>query len=131
MIRGRRHALLAFGLAALAALAPGGCFVPTVPVPPPTPESISFALDAETETATYTADPNGDWPNSWVIIRNEQTGEGIVTMSRSDGSVGPTEPFTARDGDRILIGYENAEGHVAELCLFIHDGRSNSSNRCD
>lgn len=135
MRRRRQTAAFLFALVA-------GCFTPTVPVPPPDSQSVTFRLtnqvcdpmdtlcDPTATVTTYKADPNENWPNSWVVVRCERTGKGAVTRSQADGSVAETEPFLCADGDRVLIAYEDDGGDTAGLCLILHEGRSNDNFRC-
>lgn len=117
-------------LGAVVALAVSACITPTVPVPPPDPESFSFALDMASGTATFTSGPQAEWGGARVDTYNYRTGRGIITTARDDGSVGPTVPFEAVDGDQILIGWVLEEEQSYWICLVLHEGPSSDDFRC-
>lgn len=118
--------------ALLAALvAASGCVVPSVPLPPPDPESITFALDTTSGQATYAAGPNPYWGGATVSILNKRIGKGVITTANGDGSVDPSPPFDAADGDPIVIHYElPLEDQATAFCLILHDGPSSGLYRC-
>jgi hypothetical protein len=126
----KRFVVAAMLVSAAVAASATGCFVPSVPVPPPDPAGMSFALTAEQGTATYQANLGVNWPNTKVIVFDEQTGEGVVATSDGTGRVGPTQPFRANDGDTVQIEFRRDDGEEAGVCLILHDGPSNSNNEC-
>ena len=100
------------------------------PVPPPDPERMSFGLDTAAGTASYQGSLGSAWVDSWVILRCERTGDGVVTRSDGGGVVAPSEPFECLDGDIVLIDFENAAGDRSQLCLILHDGPSGNNFEC-
>jgi hypothetical protein len=107
------------------------CAAPSVPVPPPSAERQSFALDTMAGTATYEGNLGADWVDSWVIILVDRTGDGVVARTDMNGHVGPTDPFSAIDGDRVNIEFERDDGVRTGICLILHAGQSSDSYRCD
>ncbi len=131
-------------LVALASSA-GGCFTPSVPVPPPGPESFNFSITTQTcdpmdppsicdptaTVATFSAGPDIDWADSWVVVRDEHHSDGVVTRTNPDGSVSETMPFRADAGDQINIGYERDSDHQQiGICMVLHAGQGSSSDLC-
>ena len=107
----------------------GACFTPSVPIPPPEPEKMAFDVDLEAGTAQFTYEPNPLYSNGVVYIFNRDQGVGVITTARGDGSVPPTEPFAAVDGDQIVISIE-LDMPLASTCVELHQGRSSSEYEC-
>ncbi len=108
----------------------GACVTPSVPIPPPTPDKVIFALDTDTGSATFRFDADASYANAVVYVFNRDVGEGIITTAAADGSVAPTPPFPAIEGDEIVITFELAS-QISSTCVTIRDGRSNSGLECE
>jgi hypothetical protein len=111
-------------------LAVAGCLTPSVPIPPPEPEKMAFDLDLEAGTARYSFAPDASYGKAVVYVFNRDRGRGVITTANDDGSVDPTEPFVAADGDEIVVTFE-LEAQVASTCVVLHDGPSSSAYECD
>jgi hypothetical protein len=128
--RVRIHALRAAARAAAAALLVGvaGCVTPSVPIPPPEPERIAFALDADAGTATFSYG-RSVYQGAVVYVFNRDRGVGVITTAESDGSVAPTAPFAAADGDDVVVTFDR-DDQLAAVCVTLHDGPSSSAYEC-
>jgi hypothetical protein len=116
-------------LAGLLALVLTGCFTPSVPIPPPEPEKMAFEVSLEVGTARFTYDADPSYESAIVYVFNRDKGEGVITTARSDGSVAPTEPFPADEGDEVVVTFE-VESQLASTCVELHSGRSSSEYEC-
>jgi hypothetical protein len=106
-----------------------GCITPSVPIPPPAPENMAFQLDVSGGTASfeYRADPT--FADAIVYVFNRDQEEGVITKAEVDGSVQPTVPFPAAEGDHVVVTFE-LEAQLASTCIEVHDGPSNSGFEC-
>ncbi len=127
MVRVRKMVEI-LGALALAGVV-GSCFTPSVPIPPPEPERISFDLDLDLGHAQFYYEPNSSFGDAVVYVFNRDQGEGIITTARGDGSVGPTVPFPAADGDQVVVSFELDE-QLSSACVELHDGQSSSQYEC-
>ena len=121
----RAYLLVALTLAVLSS-----CNTPSVPIPPPEPERMLFAYNAEDAQASFTFDPSPSYAQATVYVFNRSQGIGVIETARDDGSVGPTRPFDADLGDRIIITFE-LEIQLASTCVELRDGRSSSALECE
>ena len=119
---GRLVGTLALALAA-------GCFTPSVPIPPPEPEKITFDLDLGSGSAQFSYPANPSYSGAVVYVFNRDQGEGIITTAGADGSVAPTRPFPAADGDQVVVSFELDE-QIGSACVELHDGPSSSEYEC-
>lgn len=122
--------MLRFAATALAACLLCTCGGPSVPIPPPEPELVLFEADLETGTARFSYPPNADYSLAVVYVFNRDVGEGIITTAEIDGSVGPTEPFPAREGDEVVITFER-DTSLGSVCLIFADGPGSSARECN
>jgi hypothetical protein len=105
------------------------CTVPSVPVPPPTPEGMAFIVDTAAGTAQFSANLGPSWAYAWVIVKDEDSGEGVAERAGDDGRIGPTRPFAAQLGDQIFVSFE-LEDQSSGICLVLRDGQLSSNDRC-
>ncbi len=124
----RRPSLPTSLLAALAlvlAVAATGCITPSIPIPPPDPERMAFDVDLAEGSArfSYPAEANYSGAIVYVFNRTDEVQQGIITVARDDGSVGPTEPFPVAAGiaNDILVSFET-EDQVVSTCVTVRDG---------
>ena len=89
-----------------------------------------FETNDEDGVARFSYDAQPGYGGAVVYIYNRVQGEGIITTARSDGSVGPTNPFPATTGDQLVITFET-ESQLASRCITIQDGRSGSQFECN
>lgn len=113
----------------LLALSMADCFTPSVPIPPPEPEKMAFEVSFETGTAQFTYEANPSYESAIVYVFNRDKGEGVITTARPDGSVPPTDPFPADEGDQVVVTFE-VESQLASTCVELHPGRSSSEYEC-
>jgi len=113
----------------LALVLGGACNTPSVPIPPPSPELMTFSVEVDTGSARFEYEPNADFGGALVYVFNRDLGEGIIATARDDGSVGPTDPFPAQEGDEVLITFE-LEEQLASTCVRVAAGRSSAANEC-
>jgi hypothetical protein len=105
------------------------CFTPSVPIPPPAPEKMSFVVDFTAGSAQFEYEPSPSYGSAIVYVFNRDKGTGVITTARPDGSVAPTDPFPATDGDEVVITFE-VESQLASTCVELHDGPSSSEYEC-
>lgn len=117
------------GLALLALVALGGCNTPSVPIPPPSPDLMSFELQGDDGTAQFSYQENADFGDAVVYVFNRDVGSGVITVARPDGSVGPTQPFPAAEGDEVVVTFE-LELQLASTCIRVAPGQGNQANEC-
>ena len=116
-------------LCVLALAGTASCFTPSVPIPPPDPRKISFDLDLELGSAQFEYQANADYGDAVVYVFIRSQGEGLITTARVDGSVGPTSPFPADEGDQVIISFER-EDQISSACVELHDGPSSEAYEC-
>lgn len=119
--------LIAVALAAATWL---GCVTPSVPIPPPDPENMSFQVDGDAGVAQFQYDPDPSYALAVVYVFNRDVGEGVITTATGDGSVGPTAPFAAAEGDHIVISFEKGD-QLSSRCVILRPGRSGPDLECD
>ena len=124
------HTPLGLSVGLVLALWATGCVTPSVPIPPPEPERMSFAVDADDDVASFTYRATPTYADAVVYVFNRDEGRGIITTAAADGSVGPTQPFPAIAGDRILVTFEVVD-QIAATCVTLRDGQSSSAFECD
>jgi hypothetical protein len=105
------------------------CTTPSVPIPPPEPGNISFSVDIDAGQASFSYRPAPSFANAIVYVFNRDAGVGVITMAEDDGSVAPTQPFAAMDGDEVLVTFE-LEDQLASTCVVLREGQSSSANEC-
>ncbi len=113
----RTYALVAVASVALLF----ACSTPSIPIPPPDASSISFDHDDVSGTATFSYAVDPDFGGSLVYVLNRDKGVGVIDTARSDGTVGPTDPFMADIGDRILITFDLGD-QLASICVLLAAG---------
>lgn len=102
-------------------LGAGACVTPSIPVPPPDPQQMTFALDTTAGAATFTYAGNANLAGATVFVFDRQVGKGIIDTAHADGSIGPTAPFTAHEGDQVDVTFE--EGDQAQsICVLLKAG---------
>ena len=117
------------GLLAVALMGASSCFTPSVPIPPPEPEKMAFEVDLPAGIAQFTYQPNASYANAVVYVFNRDQGVGVITTARDDGSVAPTDPFAAVEGDQVVVSFELEEA-LASTCVELHPGPSSSEYEC-
>ena len=113
----------------LAVLLAAGCVTPSIPIPPPEPEKITFSVVTAGDAATFEYAPDPDYTQAVVYVFNRSLGAGVIDTARADGSVGPTQPFEAGDGDEIVVTFDSG-GELASTCVRFAEGPSSSSREC-
>lgn len=124
-----RLLLLVAGLALAGALM-AACTTPSVPIPPPEPERMSFQVDVQGGSAQFAYEPAASYANAVVYVFNRDQGQGVITTAGDDGSVAPTAPFPAAEGDNVVVSFE-LEDQIASTCVILRDGQSSSAFECD
>jgi hypothetical protein len=106
----------------LVLLAINGCVTPSIPIPPPEAGQMAFSLTSATGTATfaYASEPN--YADAIVYIYNRDLRNGIISAARSDGSVGPTQPFPAQPGQAVQVTFETDQASVGSCVVIQPDG---------
>lgn len=112
-----------------AVVAISACLVPSVPIPPPEPQKMSFSVDLASGTARYSFDADPSYANAIVYVFNRDKGVGVITTAEADGSVLPTDPFAATEGDHVVVTYE-LESQLAATCIEMREGRSGPQFEC-
>lgn len=119
---------LAIGLALV--MGAGACITPSIPIPPPEPAAMTFTVNVADGLATFAYRATDRYASAIVYVFNEDLGDGIITTARPDGSVGPTRPFPAMAGNRVIVTFEIDDQSVSE-CVRIRDGTPTANDRCD
>jgi hypothetical protein len=117
-------------VAVAAAAAIAACNTPSVPIPPPDPQAIAFDFVPDEGFVTFSYAPNANFGGAIVYVFNRDQGVGIIDTARDDGSVGPTMPFPAIEGDDVLVTFE-ADDTVGRRCVEVHDGPSSFEYECE
>ncbi len=115
--------LVAGGLASV------GCITPSIPIPPPEPSEMRFPIDVAAGTATFSYGPEINFAGALVYVYNRSREIGVIAHARADGSVGPTQPFPAGDGDNITVTFQTSE-EVTSSCVVISAASPVPSNFC-
>ncbi len=115
---------VAFALASQA-----GCITPSIPIPPPEPSEMRFVIDTQTGTATFAYGAENNFADALVYVFNRDRAAGIIARARADGSVGPTLPFPAADGDNIIVTFD-ADGEASSTCVVITTASPVPNNFC-
>jgi hypothetical protein len=106
-----------------------GCLTPSIPIPPPEPTEMRFVIDVETGTATFSYGPEVNYADALVYVYDRTRAAGVIAQSRADGSVGPTLPFPAGDGDNVVVTFQTDED-VVSTCVVITTASPIPSNFC-
>lgn len=122
----RRLALLV--LAALLWVAPS-CITPSIPIPPPEPSEMRVPIDVQAGTATFSYGPEVNFGGALVYVYNRTREVGVIARARPDGSVGPTQPFPAGDGDNVNVTFQTGDDSVS-TCVVITTASAVPSNFC-
>lgn len=60
-----------------------------------------------------------------AYVYNRTLGKGVIEAVKADGSVGPTSPLSATEGNQIVFSIENDEQTVS-TCVLLKDGAPTS-----
>jgi hypothetical protein len=107
----------------------GGCITPSIPIPPPEPTEMRFPIDVAAGTATFSYLPESNFANALVYVYNRNREVGVIAHARADGSVGPTMPFPAGDGDNIVVTFQTSDD-ASSTCVVITAASPVPSNFC-
>ncbi|HVV85191.1 MAG TPA: hypothetical protein VHE35_19150 [Kofleriaceae bacterium] len=127
---GLRLRLAVVAAVAAALSTPAGCITPSIPIPPPEPTEMRIPIDAASGTATFSYAAEINFANALVYVYNRSREVGIIAHARPDGSVGPSLPFPAGDGDNLVITFQAGEESSA-TCIVISAASPVPSNFCD
>lgn len=122
-----RPAALVLALALALGLA--GCITPSIPIPPPEPALMRFPVDVATGTATFSYPPEVNYGGAIVYVYNRSREVGIIARARPDGSVGPTMPFPAGDGDNVVVTFQT-DDDATSTCVVIGTASPVPNNFC-
>ncbi len=111
------------------AVAASGCITPSIPIPPPEPSEMRFPIDVQNGTATFSYGPEINFAGALVYVYNRSRMVGVIAQARADGSVGPTEPFPAGDGDNVTVTFQTSDDASAS-CVVIRVDSPIPSNFC-
>jgi len=114
---------------AVALAASTSCITPSIPIPPPEPSEMRFPIDAQNGTATFSYGPEVNFAGAIVYVYNRTREVGVIARARPDGSVGPTQPFPAGDGDNVNVTFQTGDDVVA-TCVVITAASAVPSNFC-
>jgi hypothetical protein len=106
------------GLAIALTIGAGACITPSIPIPPPEPTEMRFPIDVASGTATFSYGPEINYGGALVYVYNRSREVGVIARARPDGSVGPTAPFAAGDGDNIVVTFQTS-GDTVSTCIVI------------
>ena len=106
-----------------------GCITPSIPIPPPEPSEMRFPIDVAAGTATFSYGPEINFAGALVYVYNRSREVGVIAHARADGSVGPTQPFPAGDGDNITVTFQTSD-EVTSSCVVISAASPVPSNFC-
>ena len=104
-----------------------GCVTPSIPIPPPDPARMSFHLTAGQATFSYAADDR--YVNSTVYVFNTVRGLGVIQSANPDGSLGPTQPFPAMEGDQVIVSIQRTD-QTESVCVRVREGAPDLFNGC-
>ena len=90
---------------------------------------VSFPIDVAAGTATFSYGPEINFAGALVYVYNRSREVGVIAHARADGSVGPTQPFPAGDGDNITVTFQTGD-EVTSSCVVISVGSPVPSNFC-
>lgn len=90
---------------------------------------MRFPIDTETSTATFSYGPEVNFAGALVYVYNRSREVGVIAHARPDGSVGPTQPFPAGDGDNIVVTFQTGDDASA-TCVVITTASPIPSNFC-
>ncbi len=109
----------------------GGCITPSIPIPPPDPVLMTFVVtgDGASSTATFSYPADHNYVGSIVFVYNRDRGLGIIEATRSDGSVGPTQPVNAAIGDQIVVTFQRDDLTVS-TCVRLRNGTQSAADPC-
>jgi len=118
-----------FLIAAALATLVGGCITPSIPIPPPDPSEMRIPIDVTSGTATFSYGPETNYAGALVYVYDRTREVGVIAHARADGSVGPTQPFPAGDGDNVSVSFQTADDVVA-ACVVIRANSPIPANFC-
>jgi hypothetical protein len=118
-------------LVLLCVLGLAGCVTPSIPIPPPDPAQMTFTvtMDGPNSTATFSYPAKQDYGDAIVYVFNRDQGIGIIETARPDGSVGPTQPLSARVNEQIVVSFQ-LEDQTVSRCIRLRDGQQDPTNYC-
>ena len=112
-------------LALIALLGIAGCVTPSIPIPPPDPALMSFSVTTDQNgaitSASLTYPATVSYVGGVVYVYNRSIGQGIIETVKANGSIGPTTPVAASQGDQLVISVENDEQTVS-TCVLLKEG---------
>ena len=85
-------------------------------------------LEGDAGTATFSYG-RSVYQGAVVYVFNRDRGVGVIATAESDGSVAPTAPFAAADGDDVVVTFD-LDDQLAAVCVTLHDGPSSSAYEC-
>jgi hypothetical protein len=116
-------------VAALALVGLVGCVTPSIPIPPPDPSKMAFTVEVDPNGAITSASLSYPATDSYkggvAYVYNRTLGHGVIEAVNADGSVGPTAPVAATEGNQMVFSIENDEQTVS-TCVLLKDGAPNS-----
>jgi hypothetical protein len=121
--------LVTIAVAVAVALGVAGCITPSIPIPPPEPSEMRFPIDTAAGTATFAYGPEINFAGALVYVYNRSREVGVIAHARADGSVGPTQPFPAGDGDNVVVTFQTADD-ASSTCVVIRSTSPVPSNFC-
>jgi hypothetical protein len=94
-----------FGLA----LAPAGCVTPVIPLPPPKPGDLTLDItDPAKNLVTIAGKAAAYYKGAYIFILNLTTGHGVIVPASVDDGSFESDPFEAKDGNRIDLWAKHA-----------------------
>jgi hypothetical protein len=116
-------------VAALALVGLVGCVTPSIPIPPPDPSKMTFTVELDPNGAISSASLSYPATDSYkggvAYVYNRTLEHGVIEAVHPDGSVGPTAPVAATDGNQIVFSIENDEQTVS-TCVLLREGTPTS-----
>lgn len=116
-------------IAVALAIGVGACITPSIPIPPPEPAEMRFPIDVASGTATFSYAPEVNFAGALVYVYNRTREVGVIAHARPDGSVGPTQPFAAGDGDNVVVTFQTADD-ASSACVVIQAASPVPGNFC-
>jgi len=116
-------------LAVLVVLA--GCVTPSIPIPPPDPAKMTFHVEGtgSASTATFSYAHDDQYVDAVVYVFNRDVGQGVIQSANPDGSIGPTQPFPAKIGDRVEVSVQRVD-QTESTCVRVKDGAPDAFDPC-
>jgi hypothetical protein len=115
-----------FGLLGLA-----GCVTPSIPIPPPDPSMMTFHITTvgTNATAVLTYPATDAYRGGVAFVYNRNLGAGIIQRCNTDGSIGPTQPTTAKAGDEMVVSVQVGD-QTESTCIVLQEGVQNPTAYC-